>query len=172
MHATPLPAGGTHWPAALHLVPDTQSVSVAQEVAQTLELAQRYGAQLREAPQVVETPLQAGTVATPFEQAEPPEQEVPAGTMTQVPRAPGCTQDWQAPVQGLLQQTPLTQKPPAQSVEDVQVPPAVSWCAVQRRAASISACPAAVRTEAVVSSRKTAARRSGAVRPTIATPFS
>ena len=111
VQATPLPAGGTHWPVALHAVPETQSASVVHEAAQTLELAQRYGAQLCNAPQVVETPSQIGSVATPFEQTEPPRQEVPPGTVRHVPWEPGSAQDWQAPVQAVLQQKPPAHNP-------------------------------------------------------------
>ena len=59
----------------------------------------------------METPSQIGSTAAPFEQSAPTRHEVPAGTMPQVPCCPGSAQDWQVPVQAVLQQKPPAQNP-------------------------------------------------------------
>ena len=269
--------GGTHWPVALHAVPETQSASVVHEAAQTLELAQvrravvqraagrRDAVADRERGYAVRTdrtsqaggaaghgeacPLGAGQrarlastgagrVATEAARAQPAAaltasracdavarggdtlargvapgaryaigvgragggadagvgaevrravarsaaggRDTVAGrnrrhavrtgratgtggagrTMTQVPAPRVARKTGRRRCRGCCNRL-RSRRSRQRSPSRTQVPPAVSWCAVQRRAASISACPAAVRTEAVVSSRKTAARRSG-----------
>jgi hypothetical protein len=81
---------------------------------------------------------------------------------------PATAQDLQAPVQLVAQQTPSAQTPLVQSAAAAQAAPlALAVPIAQRRAASPSACPAVVNTDAVVSSRKNATRRAGAFKPTI-----
>ena len=49
--------------------------------------------------------------------------ELPVGTLVQAPRLPDRLQDWQAPLQAELQQTPCAQKPLLHCEFDEQVAP-------------------------------------------------
>jgi hypothetical protein len=169
----PSDARGTQVPLLEHWSPVAQSAALVQAVLQDAA-PQAYGAQdivvgAWQAP----APLQvaAGENVEPVQLAAP--QRVPARLGEQVPSLPAMAHEAQVPVQALLQQTPLAQKPLAQPALVVQGAPSgdARWAA-QRMAVSVRLWPVLVNAEAVASLRKNPTRRSGAASPDIDAPFS
>jgi hypothetical protein len=172
VHAAP--SGATGWQVPLsHTFPDAQSELAVQTVLH-LPLPHVYGEQLWDtgvwqlpAPSQADAPVNV----EPEQLAAP--HVVPAGRAEQVPTTPGRLHATQDPVQVVLQQIAPTQLPLAHPAPLPQAAPSGEPSrAAQRIAASTRLCPLPFSAVEVVSFRKNPTRRSGAVNPTMAAPFS